>query len=370
MNTSTGNNKTGCEKLKYTYQRTMLALDGKYTKKVDYENLPVLKPSKHIVLSGEHPEWKFQLHNYLLYHNDLFWCMWSFGPQKEDKIGQSILYSTSKDGIKWEKPEFLVRPAEKGFGYIARGFWVYDKKLLALAAYFTGPGAFGKGKKLSLYAYEWKDKRWYFAGKVFDNAINNFPPAVLPDGKWMMTRRDVLMNVYVLKGGEKSFEDWESYPVVKLKNRFNFLPDEPFWWTLKDGNIVMFLRDNSGKRKIFRCFSTDNGKTWTDPVKTNFPNATSKFFGLETSKKYRVFISNANRYMNVLRKQMHLSITTDGRVFTSMAKIDIPSDGKATLQYPHAIEYKKNLLIAFSRNQKIIEIITIPLERIEKLFSL
>lgn len=358
------------KKLNLTYKRTMLVLDGKYTKKINYNNLPVIKPSKHIVLSGEHPEWKFQLHNYLLYYNDLFWCMWSFGPEEEAKIGQSILYSTSKDGINWEKPEFLATPAEKGYGYIARGFWVYKNKLLALAAYFTGPGAFGKGKKITLRAYEWKNYKWKFLGKVFDDAINNFPPAMLPDGKWMMTRRDVLMNVYVLKGGEKSFDDWKNYPVVKQKNKFNFLPNEPFWWIQEDGIISMLLRDNSGKRKIFRCFSTDNGKTWTDPVKTNFPNATSKFFGLKTSRKYRILISNANRYMNVLRKQIHLSISMDGRIFTNIARIDIHSDGKSTLQYPHAMEFKENLFIAFSRNKKVIEVIMIPFERIEKIFKL
>jgi len=366
----TGKNKTGCRKPGIVYHRTMLMLDGKYTKKIDYDKLPILKPSRHIVLNNEHPEWKFQLHNYLLYYDNRFWCMWSFGPEEEALVGQSILFSTSRDAINWEKPEILAQPQDKGFGYIARGFWIYDNKLFALAAYFTGPGAFGKGKKLSLHAYQWKNKRWQFYGKVFDDTINNFPPDILYNGKWMMTRRDVLMNVYALIGGENSFNEWKSYPVVKQKNRLNFLPDEPFWWKIDNGNIVMFLRDNSGKRKIFRCFSTDNGKTWTHPVKTNFPNATSKFFGLKTSRKYRVFISNANRYMNVLRKQMHLSISMDGNIFTGIARIDIPSDGRATLQYPHAIEYKEDLFIAFSRNKKDIELITVPLERIEKIFNL
>jgi len=40
------------------------------------------------------------------------------------------------------------------------------------------------------------------------------------------------------------------------------------------------------------------------------------------------------------------------------------------LQYPHAIEYKEDLFIAFSRNKKDIELITVPLERIEKIFNL
>ncbi len=292
---TTGKNRDGSDRLPLTYQRTMLVIEGKYVKKLDYEKLPVIKPSRHILLSKEHPEWKFQLHNYLLYHENRFWCMWSFGPEEEAKIGQKVIYSTSKDAINWEKPEILAEPEEQGFGYIARGFWVYKNDLLALAAYFTGPGAFGKGKKIQLHAYKWHYRKWKFAGVVSDDAINNFPPQQLPDGKWMMTRRDVLMNVYTLIGAENSFDEWNSYPVVKIKNRFKFLPDEPFWWIQEDGIIAMFLRDNSGKRKIFRCFSTDNGRTWTDPVKTNFPNATSKFFGLKTTNGYRVFISNANR---------------------------------------------------------------------------
>lgn len=367
---TTGKKKDGCEKLSLRYKRTMLVIDGKYVRKLEYEKLPILKPSRHIVLSEEHPEWKFQLHNYLLYYENRFWCMWSFGPEEEAKIGQKVLYSTSKDGINWEKPDILAEPLETGYGYIARGFWVYRNNLLALTAHFTGPGAFGKGKKLSLHAYRWHYKKWKFAGLVFDDAINNFPPQLLPDGKWMMTRRDVIRNVYTLIGAENSFDEWKTYPVVKINNRFNFLPDEPFWWIQENGIIAMLLRDNSGKRKIFRCFSIDNGKTWTDPAKTNFPNATTKFFGLKIAGKYRVFISNANRNMNILRKQMHLSITHDGHIFTNIAKIDIPTDGEATLQYPHALEYQGNLFVAFSRNKKTIELITIPLERIEKLFNI
>jgi len=366
---NTGKTKTGYNLLPIKYQRTMLVINNQYVKKIDYDKLPVIKPSRHIIISNEHPSWKFQLHNYLIYHEGKFWCMWSFGPEEEARVGQTVMYSTSKDGISWERPEILAQPKDESFGYIARGFWIYKNQFLALAAYFTGPGAFGKGKKLQLHAYRWQYRKWKYIGIVFDDAINNFPPQLLPDGKWMMTRRDVLMNVYVLKGGE-SLDQWECYPVVKSKNRFNFLPDEPFWWVLEDGNIAMFLRDNKGGRKIFRCFSIDNGKTWTDPVKTNFPNATSKFFGLKTGKNFRVFISNANRNMNVLRKQMHLSVSLDGRVFTGIARLDIPTDGMSTLQYPHAIEYDENLLIAFSRNKRIIELITVPVERIEKLFNI
>ncbi|MCM8821715.1 MAG: exo-alpha-sialidase [Candidatus Omnitrophica bacterium] len=356
--------------LTLNYKRTMLVLEGKYVRKLDYDKLPVIKPLRHIVLSDEHPEWKFQLHNYLLYHENRFWCMWSFGPEEEALVGQSVVYSTSRDGINWEKPQILAEPRDKGYGYIARGFWVYKNNLLGLAAYFTGPGAFGEGKKLSLHAYRWHYRKWKFTGVVFDDAINNFPPQLLEEGKWMMTGRDVLMNVYSLIGAEKSFDEWKSYPVVKQKNKFNFLPDEPFWWRQDDGNLAMLLRDNSGKRKIFRCFSMDDGKTWTEPVKTNFPNATTKFFGLKTSRNYRVFISNANRNMNVLRKQMHLSITHDGRIFTHMARIDIPNDEGSTLQYPHVLEYQRNLLVAFSRKKRIIELIIVPLERIEKLFAI
>ena len=37
------------------------------------------------------------------YHNGTFLLAWKNGPNSEDKDGQRIVYSQSKDGVTWDK---------------------------------------------------------------------------------------------------------------------------------------------------------------------------------------------------------------------------------------------------------------------------
>lgn len=346
----------------------LLRLDGADTDPatIDYAKLPVLKGT-HAVINPAEETLKFQLHNYLIHHDGRFWCMWSQGPPVEDEPSQQIRFATSDDGLKWSVPKVLVGPPQDGYAYIARGFWLREGELVALAAHFKGKGAFGVNKELQLLAFGWDkaSEAWKPKGRMFDNAINNFPPQKLPTGEWMMTRRDSRFNVSVLIGGQKAFNNWQSLPVVERLKIKGFSPDEPIWWPQPDQTLVALFRDNGGSGRLFRAVSTDHGRTWSLPVLTNFPNSTSKIFSLHTSSGARVLISNANPSLG--RRQLHLSISEDGLHFTQMARLDIPSPKPATLQYPHAIEHEGHLLISFSRNKTQSEVFKISLGDIEAL---
>ncbi len=76
-----------------------------------------------------------------------------------------------------------------GFRYIARGFWVRDGQLLALASLDEAAVFFGPS--LSLHAFRWEGSSgsWTDHGIVSQDAINNFPPRRLRDGEWLMSRR-------------------------------------------------------------------------------------------------------------------------------------------------------------------------------------
>ncbi|MBC7820718.1 MAG: exo-alpha-sialidase [Planctomycetaceae bacterium] len=343
----------------------LLRLNGEDTDpvKIDYAKLPTLKGT-HTVINASDATLKFQLHNYLIHHDGRFWCLWSQGPPVEDEPSQHIRFATSDDGLKWSEAKVLVAPDDAEHGCIARGLWVREGELLALVAHFKGKGAFGVNKELELRAFAWDEasQSWKHKGKLFDNAINNFPPQPLPTGEWMMTRRDSRFNVSVLIGGRKSFDDWQSFPVVERTAVKGFSPDEPIWWSQPDGSLTALFRDNGGSNRLFHATSTDNGRTWSKPVLSNFPNSTSKIFSLRTSNGVRVLISNTNP--SVGRRELHLSMSKDGATFTRMARLEIPSPKPATLQYPHAIEHDGRLLIAFSRNKTQTEVLQVSLDDI------
>lgn len=193
--------------------------------KIDYAKLPRIKGERAVICSIE-PNWKFQLHNYLIHHEGQYWAMWSHGPG-EDEPTQRVRFATSIDGVRWSEFQFITPPPEKNFAYIARGFWLRDGELLALVAHFKDKGAFGVDKHLKLEAYVWQPEaklfslpggtggrksverstpdskqayqsgsdtpltpiltptaeergKWVYKGVAYDNAINNFPPENSP----------------------------------------------------------------------------------------------------------------------------------------------------------------------------------------------
>ncbi len=337
--------------------------------KIDFAKLPLLKGT-HAVVCPYEEAWKFQLHNYLLHHEGKFWCMWSAGPVVEDVPTQHVRYATSDDGLTWSMPKNLTGMPLEGRAYIARGFWLRDGELLALAASYKGKGAFGVDKDLKLVAFAWDQAgdTWKEKAVVFENAINNFSPQKLSTGEWMMTRRDARFNVSMLIGGVKSLTEWGVVPVVErlvALRTSKFSPDEPVWWELTDGTIMSAIRDNGGSQRLFRSVSKDHGRTWSTPEITNYPNSTSKLFTLKTSRGFRVLVSNANPTIG--RREMHLAISEDGKQFTRMARLNIPSPKATTFQYPHVIEHGGSLFIAFSNKKNVTEVLKVPLDEVEKL---
>ncbi|WP_339682753.1 exo-alpha-sialidase [Gimesia maris] len=366
---------------------------------IDYQSLPVLKGTHAIInpaALGPYPrksdqidlrDLRLNLHNYLIYHDRKFWCIWSDGPRIEDEPTQEIKYATSVDGLHWSKAKSVTGTPEKPHAFIARGLWLRDGQLLALAAKYQGHGAFGPPDKkhLELVAYRWEPKqdKWVYEGQLYDNAINNFPPQKLPSDNWILTRRDSRFNVSVLIGGVKALDDWHSFPVVGVKQVSGFRPDEPIFWVLPDNSLYALFRDNGKSQRLFFSTSKDEGRTWDTPVISNFPNAKSKLFSLATSHGYRVLVLNAHPKVN--RRELYLAVSPDNKTFTRLAKLEIPSPaelpkevsslqkkfsaGIASLQYPHVIEHNGYLYIAFSRNKLQTEVFRVKLTDIDALLK-
>lgn len=359
----------------------MLALHGKQTdpEAIDLANLPRV-PAAHTVISDVRDRggsWVHQ-HAYLAHHGGRYWAMWSDGPgvpnpkltpqqhrnvvPGHDRPGTRVSYSISQDGRNWSEPRDLAGPPRiDGFGWIARGLWIRDGQLLALASHFNAPGYPGKG--LSLEAFRWDEagKTWMAHGTVLDDTLNNFPPKQLPTGEYMMTRRDHRQQVSVMIGGHEAYNRWEIRSLASYDG--NGRPEEPYWYVLPDGkNLVGLIRDNARSGRLLRTFSTDNGRTWSKLVKTDFPDATSKFFVLRTSRGYYALVSNANPRR---RDPLTLAISPDGLVFTHLFYLV----GGRHVDYPHMIEHDGHLCISFSGAKQTVEVLTVHLDDVDKLLT-
>jgi hypothetical protein len=342
---------------------------------IDYEKLPRVK-AEHTIISDvrDHAGTRVHQHAYLAHHDGRFWAMWSDGPggprtgvtaeqhrnivPAHDMPGTRNSFATSRDGLHWSKPADLTGPPrKKGFGWIARGLWERDGQLLALASHFNAPGYDGPG--LSLEAFRWEGTKWVAHGTVLDDSMNNFPPKRLPSGEWMMTRRDHQRQVSVMIGGTKAFDDWRINPLAAYDG--NGRPEEPYWYILPDEKtIVGRIRDNGGSKFLLRTFSRDNGQAWSKIHRTNFPDATSKFFVHRTSRGYYVTVSNSNPRR---RDPLTLAISQDGLVFTKLFWLI----GGRHVDYPHIIEHDGHLLIAFSGAKQTMEVMKVSLDELERL---
>jgi pimeloyl-ACP methyl ester carboxylesterase len=347
---------------------------------IDFENLPRI-PSELVIVSdvsaeGHDPskvdkqKGGVNQHNYLIHHQGQFLIMWSDGPGVEDRVGQRVKFATSQDGQNWSNPEFLTPEppgsgpgsefygtrTEKGFRWIARGFWKRDRELLALASLDEAAGFFGPGLTLRAFRLQATGNTWEDVGIIADNTINNFPPDRLPNGLWMMSRRTYdykKTGVHFLIGGVESMSTWESFPV--LGSGSELAAEEPLWWTLPDNRLLGLFRDNRHSGFIFRSFSSDQGRTWTLPERTNFPDATSKLHGLRIRDGRYVLVSNANPKK---RDPLVLSISSDGVTFQQMGYL---VDGRH-VDYPHVMEHDGHLFVAFAGGKQSVEVLRINID--------
>lgn len=346
------------------------------THDIDFAALPEIE-SEHAVVNDVRYAWgrKVHQHNYLIHYKGLYWAMWSDGvgdPRDysamehrgkvpgHDLPGQLVSFSTSKDGLHWSEPRSLAGAPKDGHGWIARGFWIRDGKLLALVTQYYGKGYRGKGLQLHAFELESKRKRkWKHKGLLMDNAMNNFSPKQLPSGEWMMTRRDSTANVHILIGGVSGFDKWENIPLIGYKGS-ELAAEEPYWLILPDGNLVAFFRDNNRSGYLYRAFSSDNGRTWSAPVKTNFPDARSKFSGLRLKDGRYILVSNSNPEK---RDPLTLAVSNDGLVFHTLGYLV----GDRHIDYPHVMEHKGEILVAFAGAKQTVEVLKFPVSAIDQL---
>jgi hypothetical protein len=343
-------------------------------RQIDFHNLPRI-PCQHAVVSDVRSINGVNQHNYLAHHTGKYWIMWSDGPGKEDQVGQRVKFATSRDGLDWSESRFLTPEppgsgkdsefygtrSDRGFRWIARGFWQRSGQLLALASLDEAAGFFGPSLQLHAFRLDPDNATWKGLGVVSKDSINNFPPQKLPNGQWMMSRRThdyKKVGVQFLVGGRESIDQWESFQVLGSASELS--AEEPHWWLLPDGNVMALFRDNRRSGYLYRSISNDAGRTWSKPLQTNFPDATSKFHGLRLRDGRYVLISNANPRA---RDPLVISLSEDGLVFRKMAYLV----GGRHVDYPHVIEHQEHLLVAFSGGKQTIEVLKIRTKDLDHL---
>lgn len=301
----------------------------------------------------------FNMHPYITWHKGRFWAMWSTNRIRDLQSGQYARYATSVDGERWSEARALT-PSEEGYRTFARGFWVRDGELIALAARDEAVRPlFGPG--LTLLGYKWNGQRFDAPVVIARDAINNFPPRKTASGDWLMSKRNHKMNVSMLRGGVTSPSDWQTIPIEQKGL------DEPEWWTAANGDIHTAFRDGERSRRLYRSIN------FSAPVKTNFPDAMAKFNVLRLSDGRYALASNTNT--DGTRIPLSLSLSDDGIVFDKTYTLrDEPTiyryagkePGYRGYHYPQLLERGGILYVIHAENMEDIVVVRIPCDSLNK----
>ena len=76
----------------------------------------------------------FNLHSYLIHHDGRFWANWSSAAVNEENPDQQVVFATSRNGRDWSAPQVLAPDPDGPARWIARGLFLHEGKLTALAA--------------------------------------------------------------------------------------------------------------------------------------------------------------------------------------------------------------------------------------------
>jgi hypothetical protein len=311
-------------------------------------------------------DWQFNLHSYVAWHQGKFWAVWSAGRVDEDSGQQRIHYATSVDGHHWSDAAVLVDDPDGPDGpalWIARGVFTQNGHLYALAAYNEGPRRDSEPREswhsLDLVRFEWDGKSWRKIGSYVPNCMNNFPPHAFGDHLFM-TCRDSYANMSTAIATGLNGAHWT---VTKLPgdppaDRMS----EPSEYLDPQGVAHLIFRDGRGSKYLFQSLSRDRGKSWTAPVRTNYPDATSKNITGRLSNGWYYLINNPDQKK---RDPLGISFSRDGWTFSHPMALrkGAPerryagkSKGSGSFQYPHAIEHGGSLWVIYSTNKEDIEI--------------
>ena len=347
--------------------------------------IPDFEMERHAVFTTSEELGTYNHHPNIVRWQDEYWFAFDNCMVNEEWPGQRTFIAHSKDAVAWSE-RILVADgdAERGMlrnlgGLYARGDTLYafiqEKWDLVHA---TKPGmSVHDNTKVStrndLWAtrdgHNWKmvkegyaDVMWMFEnprltaeGRLMGPAgTNDRKPAVLLWPGDDPTETPELIEVPFAGDIDHYYEGHDEGM---------FIYGEATWYTDDDGRIWMWWRDESASCCLGVSLSEDGGRSWTEVMRSNFPDSMSRTFAgrLADGRFYQVG-NSTRRLMD--RNFFALSLSDDGAKFHAMCRLVAePSRQRFEghlkchgYQYPSCLVDGDRLLVAYSVNKEDIEV--------------
>lgn len=335
----------------------------------------VFKTSTELGTYNHHPnivKWK-----------DAYWFAWDNCMVNEEWPGQRTFISHSKDGVEWAE-RILVADGDEKKGMLRNlgGLFAKDDTLYAFIqekwdlVHATEPGmsihdnskvsvrndiwATQDGTNWKMVKKEYANMRWMFENPRLTNEgrlmgpmsdHQSRPGVVLWPGNNPMEEPKLILQPW---RGKRHYHDGYDWGI--------FAYGEATWYTDSDNCIWMYWRDESASEYLGLALSEDGGETWTEIMRTNFPDSMSRTYAgrLPDGRFYQV--GNSTRVL-MDRNFFALSLSEDGAKFNKMYQlVTEPTRQRFKghlkchgYQYPSCLVDRDKLLIGYSVNKEDIE---------------
>ena len=339
------------------------------------QGLAKLKIEETILYKATARTHKFCHHPNLVRQGQRVFCMWSNGRVGEDEVGQRILYSTAQVGRldEWSAPRELARdPSDQG-ACVAAGWLVNGPTLIA---YYTVTGGTNFDPRTALWAkvstdgHKWSGPRRIIPGFYIAGPVRMGDGSLLLAGEYVGAARSARRMAIFRTQRPDGLGGWDAAKIAPSDLKV-FGYTEPAPYVLSGGRVVCPFRNYSGS--LYASESGDDGRTWSVPVKTTFPDSLARHAsGRLPDGQY--FLINNSSAKRLDRSILTIALSRDGRVFDRAFVLKNESttkrfEGKHKLdgwQYPHAMVVDKSLLVSYSVNKEDVRLARIRLKALSR----
>jgi hypothetical protein len=316
-------------------------------------SIPNMEIKRYIVSAASVENGSYNCHPTMTKWKGKYWYGWMSHPTDEERPGQSIYVSSSDDGTSWPERRLAVDgdDDDRMFRTICAFIPYGDKLYMILLTHWlrddesVDPGMADTNRPTLHYkVQEWtqftRTDLWVTNDGItwredqagfLDIYRTTESPRLTPEGRLMaFASTNERCPAVVLWPGNNPAEQPE---VIKMpfkgKDAWHFseghdygmyLYGEGSWYADDDSRLWMWMRDDSGSSYLGCAISEDGGESWTEPMRSNFPDSTSRIVAGRL-KNGRYFIAGNSTRVLMDRSFFAISFSEDGAKFGEMYRL-------------------------------------------------
>jgi len=337
----------------------------------EFPQVPLTRAAVYRGIAGK---WAYSHHQAIARFGGKYVASWSNGFLHEDHVGQQVHYAWSADGVDWS-PAQVVAPTPVRSGLVKNNAGLYASKdhlfcYVGVAADFgrevAPPGMFSFSKpQIHLDVYETTDlEHWTQHERICDHVYLFEGPRLTRGGKLLCCGSDLRDHRAVVLIWDDPSRAADKPRTLRLpESPEGVLPEQGTWYQTDDGRIWMYLRDGSISCRLALTWSEDEAESWSELLRTDFPNTYSRAFaGRLHDGRYYIIGNNYDIFLD--RRHLLIALSDDGRSFDRMYTLlegpttrRVPGRHKEDgYHYPNSIVDGDKLLVIYSVNKEDIEV--------------